>query len=206
MRERRLVIGITGASGICYSVRALQLAREAGVETHLVVSKAGDITRAHETNLSATDLRELADVSYAVNNVGAAIASGSFRTIGMLVAPCSAHTLCEIAHGGGLNLLTRGADVTLKERRKLGLMFRETPFNLMHCRAATAVTEAGAIVAPPVPAFYIKPRSIEEIVDHSVARALDLLDVEVPMTRWASRANGIRPIATSTPNYSPVRE
>jgi len=183
----RLVVGISGASGTVYGVRALQMARDAGVETHLVVSKAGDMTRALETDMSAAELRALADVSYSPGNVGAAIASGSFRTVGMLVAPCSVHTLSEIGYGGASNLLTRAADVTLKERRPLVLMLRETPLNLMHCRAVTAVTEAGGIVAPPVPAFYIGPQSIDEIVDHSVARALELLGVEVPMRRWGEQ-------------------
>jgi len=184
MTSRRLVVGISGASGIVYGVRALQMAREAGVQTHLVVSKAGDITRALETELSAAELRALADVSYSASNVGASIASGSFRTIGMLIAPCSANTLCGVARGDGSNLLTRAADVTLKERRRLVLMLRETPLSLIHCRAITAVTEAGGIVAPPVPAFYTGPQSIGEIVDHSVARALELLEVDVPMRRW----------------------
>jgi flavin prenyltransferase len=184
MTPRRLVIGITGASGTVYGVRALELAREAEVETHLVVSRAGDLTRAIETVLSATELRGLADVSYSIGNVGAAIASGSFRTLGMLIAPCSAHTLSEVAYGGSSNLLTRAADVTLKERRPLVLMLREAPLSLVHCRALTAVTEAGGIVAPPVPAFYIGATSLAEIVDHAVARALELIGIEVEMPRW----------------------
>ena len=184
MTGRRLVVGITGASGTVYGVRALQLAREAGVETHLVVSKAGDMTRALETDLSAAELRELADVHYSPAHVGAAIASGSFQTLGMLIAPCSVRTLSEVAYGGGSNLLTRAADVALKERRRLVLMLRETPLNLAHCRALTAVTEAGGVVAPPVPAFYTAPTSIAELVDHNVGRALELLGIEVPIARW----------------------
>jgi 4-hydroxy-3-polyprenylbenzoate decarboxylase len=184
MSPRRLVLGITGASGTIYGIRALQLARSAGVETHLVVSRAGDMTRAIETTLSAAELRGLADVSHSVANVGAAIASGSFRTLGMLIAPCSVHTLSEIAYGSASNLLTRAADVTLKERRPLVLMLRETPLSLVHCRAITAVTEAGGIVAPPVPAFYTGATSLDEIVDHSVARVLDLIGLEVEMPRW----------------------
>lgn len=184
MTRRRLVVGITGASGVIYGVRALELARTAGVETHLVVSKAGDLTRTHETDLSAAELRALADVHYPVGNVGAPIASGSFPTIGMLVAPCSVHTLSEVAYGGASNLLTRAADVALKERRPLVLMLRETPLNLVHCRALTAATEAGAIIAPPVPAFYTAPASIRDLVDHSVARALELLGVQTPIRRW----------------------
>jgi 4-hydroxy-3-polyprenylbenzoate decarboxylase len=189
MRPRRLVIGITGASGIAYGIRALELAREAGVETHLVVSTAGDQTRAYETDLSAGQLREMADVSYKLSNVGAAIASGSFRADGMLVAPCSVKTLAAIANGFGDNLITRAADVTLKERRRLVLMVRETPLTLAHIRAMESVTEMGGIVMPPVPAFYMRPQSIEQLVDHSVARALDLFGIEVEIPRW----EGTRP-------------
>jgi 4-hydroxy-3-polyprenylbenzoate decarboxylase len=190
MRPQRLVIGITGASGIAYGIRALELARGAGVETHLVVSTAGDQTRAYETDLSAKQLRELADVSYRLSNVGAAIASGSFRADGMLIAPCSVKTLAAIATGFGDNLITRAADVTLKERRRLVLMVRETPLTLAHIRAMESVTEMGGIVMPPVPAFYMRPQTIEQLVDHSVARALDLFGIEVEIPRW----EGTRPV------------
>jgi 4-hydroxy-3-polyprenylbenzoate decarboxylase len=193
MTPPRLVVGITGASGTMYGVRALELARRAGVETHLVVSKAGELTRAVETDLSTSELRERADMAYAITNVGAPIASGSFRTLGMLIAPCSARTLSEVAYGGSSNLLTRAADVALKERRPLVLMLRETPLSLVHCRAITAATQAGAIVAPPVPAFYTAPQSIGEIVDHSVGRALELLGIEVDIPRW-----GEVPMLTAT--------
>lgn len=188
-RPRRLIVGISGATGIAYGIRALELAREAGVETHLVVSTAGDQTRAYETDLSAAQLRGLADVTYKVSNVGAAIASGSFKTDGMLIAPCSVRTLAAIAHGLGDNLLTRAADVTLKERRRLVLMVRETPLTLAHLRAMTQITEMGGIVMPPVPAFYLRPTSVEEIVEHAVGRALDLLDIDVAdLPRWDGSA------------------
>ncbi|WP_231509449.1 UbiX family flavin prenyltransferase [Nocardia sp. NRRL WC-3656] len=181
----RLVVGISGATGFAYGVRALKLAREAGVQTHLVVTAAGQQTRRYESEVSAKELAALADVVYRPADIGAAIASGSFRTAGMLVAPCSIRTLSSIAYGNGDNLLTRAADVTLKERRRLVLMVRETPFTLGHLRAMTAVTEMGGIVMPPVPAFYLRPDSVEQLIDHSVGRALDLLDVEVlNMPRW----------------------
>lgn len=181
----RLVVGISGATGICYGVRVLELARKAGVETHLVVTPAGQQTRAQETSMSARDLAALADVSYRPADVGAAIASGSFPVGGMIVAPCSARTLSAIAYGYGDNLLTRAADVALKERRRLVLLVRETPVSLSHLRAMTAATESGAIVMPPVPAFYLRPQAVAEIVDHTVGRALDLLGIGVPgMPRW----------------------
>lgn len=178
-------MGISGATGIAYGVRALELARKAGVETHLVVTPAGQQTRAYETDLSAADLAAMADVSYRPADVGAAIASGSFRTAGMLVAPCSIRTLSAIAYGNGDNLLTRAADVTLKERRRLVLMVRETPLTLGHLRAMAAVTEMGGVVMPPVPAFYLRPNGIDELVGHSVGRALDLLSIDLPeLPRW----------------------
>lgn len=181
----RLVVGISGATGISYGVRALELARTVGIETHLVVTPAGQQTRAYETELSAADLAKLADVTYRPADIGAAIASGSFRTAGMLVAPCSARTLSAIAYGTGDNLLTRAADVTLKERRRLVLMVRETPLTLAHLRAMTAVTEMGGIVMPPVPAFYLRPASVADLVEHSVQRALELLGIDVPgQPRW----------------------
>jgi flavin prenyltransferase len=185
----RLVVGISGATGIAYGVRALELARKAGVETHLVVTPAGQQTRAYETDLSAGDLAGMADVAYRPADVGAAIASGSFRTTGMLVAPCSIRTLSAIAYSNNDNLLTRAADVTLKERRRLVLMVRETPLTLAHLRAMTAVTENAGIVMPPVPAFYLMPQSVQDIVDHSVGRALDLLGIDVPdLPRWGGQS------------------
>lgn len=182
---RRLVVGVSGASGTAYAVRTLELARKAGVETHLVVTSAGQQTRAYETDLDARSLAAMADVTYRPADVGAAIASGSFRTAGMLVVPCSVRTLSAIAYASNDNLLTRAADVTLKERRRLVLLVRETPLTLGHLRAMQAVTESGAVVMPPVPAFYLRPRSVADIVDHTVGRALDLFGIDVPdLPRW----------------------
>ncbi len=182
---RRLVVGISGATGIAYGIQVLRFLRAAGIETHLVVTTAGQRTRAYETDLSVRDLQALADVAYKPADVGSAIASGSFRTAGMIVAPCSVRTLSAIAHGLGDNALTRAADVTLKERRRLVLLVRETPLTLAHLRAMAAVTEMGGVVMPPVPAFYLHPRSVDDIVDHTVARALDLFSVDVPgAPRW----------------------
>jgi 4-hydroxy-3-polyprenylbenzoate decarboxylase len=181
----RLIVGISGATGIVYGVRILEMLRAASVETHLVVSRAGHLTRAYETNLDRKDLEALADVVYSAGNLGAAIASGSFRTMGMIVAPCSVRTLSAIATGVTSSLLTRAADVCLKERRRLVLLMRETPLHAGHLRSMLAVTEMGGIVMPPVPAFYTRPRTIQDVVDYSCARALDLFDIEVPgMPRW----------------------
>jgi 4-hydroxy-3-polyprenylbenzoate decarboxylase len=187
----RLVVGISGATGIGYGISVLELARKAGWETHLVVSSAGQQTRAYETDLSAAELAAMADVSYRPADVGAAIASGSFRIGGMIVAPCSIRSLSAIAYSLGDTLLSRAADVTLKERRPLVLMARETPLTLGHLRAMTAATESGAIVMPPVPAWYLRPAALHEIVEHSAARALDLLGVDVPnLPRWGEDDEG----------------
>ncbi len=181
----RLVVGISGASGAIYGVRALDAARELGIETHLVVTKAAALTLSQELGLSPADLTGKADVVHKFADVGASIASGSFRTLGMIVAPCSVRTLSEIATGVTSSLLTRAADVTLKERRALVLMVRETPFHLGHLRTMVRVTEMGAIVAPPLPAFYAKPHSLEAMVDQSVGRALDLFGLSwTPVKRW----------------------
>lgn len=186
---RRLVVGVSGATGIAYAVRLLEQARAAGVETHLVVSSAGDMTRAFETDLSADQLRELATVAYSNKDISAAIASGSFRTIGMVVVPCSMKTLAEIATGAGGNLLSRAADVTLKERRRLVLAVRETPLSLIHLRNMLSVTEAGGVIAPPVPAFYTKPATLDDVVTQTAGRVLDLFGVEVPgLPRWGEDA------------------
>ncbi|WP_439622799.1 UbiX family flavin prenyltransferase [Gemmata sp.] len=183
--RRRMIVGISGATGIIYGVRLLEVLRRLDVETHLVVSRAGDLTRTHETDLTAAELRALADVTYNPADVGAAIASGSFRTMGMVVAPCSIRTLSEIATGVTGALLSRAADVCLKERRRLVLMVRETPLHAGHLKSMLAVTEAGGVIAPPVPAFYTRPRTLEDVVDHTVARVLDLFDLESPSaTRW----------------------
>jgi flavin prenyltransferase len=175
IRSPRLVVGISGATGALYAVKLLQRAREIGVETHLVVTPAGLLNVHHELGLDRKSLEALAHQAYAPGEVGACIASGSFDTAAMVVAPCSMKTLAAIAHGFSDNLLTRAADVTLKERRRLVLMVRETPFNLAHLRNMTAVTEMGGIVFPPLPAFYLKPESIDEMVAEGVERVLGLL-------------------------------
>ncbi|MFS0758419.1 UbiX family flavin prenyltransferase [Noviherbaspirillum sp. 1P10PC] len=181
----RLIVGISGASGVIYGVRMLQMLRTLGVETHLVMSKSAQLTLTHETDLSVAEVKALADVTYSNTDIGAAIASGSFRVSGMVIAPCSIKTLSEIASGITGSLLSRAADVTLKERRRLVLMLRETPLHLGHLRSMVAVTEAGAIVSPPVPAFYARPASIDEMVDHSVGRVLDLFGIESgAVRRW----------------------
>ena len=173
--RQRLVVGITGATGAIYGHGLLLRARALGIETHLVVTPAGVLNAHHELQIDRRDLEDAADHAYAPGDVGACIASGSFATAAMAVAPCSMKTLAAIAHGFGDNLLTRAADVTLKERRKLLLMVRETPFNLAHLRNMTAATEMGAIVFPPLPAFYHRPTSIQDLVDDTVERALALL-------------------------------
>jgi len=181
----RLIVGISGASGVQYGVRALELLQGTSIETHLIMSKSAELTVHHELDCSVDDIRQLADVWHPVRNVGASVASGSFRTKGMLLAPCSIRTLGEITSGVTSSLLTRAADVVLKERRPLVLMVRETPLHLGHLRNMVSVTEMGAIVAPPVPAFYTQPDSIEALVTQSVARALDLFDITLPEThRW----------------------
>jgi 4-hydroxy-3-polyprenylbenzoate decarboxylase len=184
-RPRRLVVAISGATGVAYGVRALELARALGIETHLVMTRAAALTIAQESELRPQDVAALADETHKVNNVGATIASGSFPTEGMLVAPCSSRSLAAIAHGLSDNLVTRAAEVTLKERRPLVLLFRETPLTLAHLRAMTAITEMGGIVMPPVPAFYLRPDTVEEMIDHTVGRALELLGFEVDsLERW----------------------
>jgi len=172
---RRLIVAITGATGAIYGIRLLQTLRKlGGVESHLLVSSAGWLNIQHELKLGKEDVHALADVVHSVRDVGASIASGSFATDGMIVAPCSMKTLASIAHGFADNLITRAADVTLKERRRLVLLVRETPLNLAHLRNMTAVTEMGGVIFPPLPAFYNHPASIDEMVDHTVARVLDL--------------------------------
>ncbi|HVL74679.1 MAG TPA: UbiX family flavin prenyltransferase [Noviherbaspirillum sp.] len=186
MASKVLIVAITGATGAVYGVRLLEVLRElGGVETHLVMSDAGVLSLHQETGMSRKEAEALADVVYSVREVGAAIASGSFRCDGMVVAPCSMKTLAAIAHGLSDNLISRAADVMLKERRRLVLMARETPLNLAHLRNMTAVTEMGAIVFPPLPAFYQRPQNVQELVDHSLARVLDLLDIDQALApRW----------------------
>lgn len=187
---KRLVVGISGATGVIYGIRLLKALGELGVESHLVVSGPGEMTRECETAVSAAELRALASRSYKITDFGAAIASGSFRTLGMVVAPCTMRTVSEIAYGVTSNLLTRAADVTLKERRRLVLLARETPLSMVHLRAMLAATEAGAIVAPPVPAFYNSPSTIDDLVDHAIGRVLDLFDIENDLARrWGRLAD-----------------
>jgi flavin prenyltransferase len=172
---RRLIVAITGATGAIYGVRLLEtLRRLGGVESHLLISSAGWLNIQHELQLGKDDLHALADVVHSVRDVGASIASGSFATDGMIVAPCSMKTLASVAHGLSDNLIARAADVTLKERRRLVLMVRETPFNLAHLRNMTAVTEMGGIIFPPLPAFYHQPASLDDMVNDTVGRVLDL--------------------------------
>ena len=183
---RRLVVGITGASGAVYAVRLLERARALGLETHLIITPSGVISAHHELGLDRNALEALADRSYAPGDIGACVASGSFEAAAMVVAPCSMKTLAAVAHGLSDNLLTRAADVTLKERRRLLLLVRETPFNLAHLRNMTAVTEMGGIIFPPLPAFYHRPSSIAELVDDTVERVLALLGVhEAQPKAWA---------------------
>lgn len=184
-RKRRLVIGVTGATGSIYAVRLLQnLRRFTDVETHVVVSPPGVLNIKYELDMTRQQLHDLADVVYSFRDVGAALASGGFSTLGMLVVPCSMRTLSAVAHGLSDNLITRAADVTLKERRRLVMMVRETPFNLAHLRNMTAITEMGGVVFPPLPAFYHHPKTIEDMVDQTLVRVMDLFDVQLPGPRW----------------------
>ena len=180
-----MIVGMTGASGVIFGVRTLELLRAVGIETHLVLTRSAALTIGYELDRDVASIKALASFVYPVTDVGAALASGSFRSEGMIVAPCSMHTLAAIATGNCDNLLTRAADVVLKERRRLVLLARETPLHLGHLRNMAAVTEMGAIVAPPVPAFYAKPQSLAEMIDHTVGRALDLFGLDVgAVRRW----------------------
>lgn len=184
--RRRLIVGMTGASGAVYAVRLLELLRDTDIETHLVMSRAAKMTLAYETDFKVSDVEKLASIVHPNENIGAACSSGSFRTMGMVIAPCSIKTMSEIATGVTGNLLSRAADVALKERRRVVLLLRETPLHLGHIRTMAAVTEAGAIVYPPVPAFYSRPTSLAEMVDHTLYRVLDLFDVDLgKIRRWA---------------------
>jgi 4-hydroxy-3-polyprenylbenzoate decarboxylase len=183
VEPRRIVVGISGASGVVYGVRLLEVLREAGVETHLVMSRSAEITLAHETDRKVAEVRALADHWHRQDDIGAGIASGSFRAMGMIVAPCSIRSMSEIATGVTSGLLTRAADVALKEHRRLVLMVRETPFHLGHLRTMTQLAEMGAVIAPPLPAFYPRPKNLEAVIDHSVGRALDLFGIDSGLTR-----------------------
>jgi 4-hydroxy-3-polyprenylbenzoate decarboxylase len=178
-------VGISGASGVIYGVRVLQALKPLPVETHLVMTRTAEVTLAYETRMKVADVRRLADVAYPFDDLAAAISSGSFQTIGMIVAPCSMRSLGEIAHGISSNLLTRAADVVLKERRRLVLVARETPLHTIHLRNLLTVSELGAIVAPPMPAFYNKPKTLDDVIDHTVGRVLDLFGLDTgKVKRW----------------------
>jgi 4-hydroxy-3-polyprenylbenzoate decarboxylase len=182
-RPPRLIVGISGASGVVYGIRMLEALNRLGIESHLVMSRSAEVTLACETDLKVGQVRELASVAYPIQDIGAAISSGSFRTLGMVVAPCSIRTMSEIATGVTSTLLTRAADVVLKERRRLVLMVRETPLHLGHLRTMTALAEMGAIIAPPVPALYARPESVDALIDHTVGRILDMFDLDAGLVR-----------------------
>lgn len=188
---KRIIVGISGASGVIYGIRALQILSGLGAETHLIISKSAQLTLAQEHSMSLSELKDLADHAYAVGDVGATISSGSFVTDGMLIAPCSIRTMSEIATGVTSTLLTRAADVVLKERRRLVLMVRETPLHTGHLRTMTTLSELGAVIAPPVPAFYAGLESVEAMVDQSVGRCLDLFGFEShEVMRWQGLKRG----------------
>lgn len=202
VEKRRLIVGISGASGAVYGVRLLELLKGTDIETHLIMSRAAQVTLAYETDFKVSDVEKLATVVHSNQDIGAACSSGSFRTLGMVIAPCSIKTMSEIATGTTSNLLSRAADVALKERRRVVLMLRETPLHIGHIRNMATVTEAGAIVYPPVPAFYAKPKSLAELVDHTLGRVLDLFDIDLGLVRrWTG--DKARPKETATaPTHS----
>ncbi len=184
----RLIVGISGASGVVYGIRLLELLSECQIDTHLIMSRAAQLTLSYETNLKISDVEKLATVVESYSDIGASCSSGSFKNSGMIIAPCSIKTMSEIATGITPNLLSRSADVALKERRRVVLLLRETPLHIGHIRTMAAVTEAGAIVYPPVPAFYAMPKSLSEMVDHTLGRVLDLFDIDVgAVRRWSGQ-------------------
>ncbi len=190
---RRIIVGITGATGIVLGARALTMLRGLGVETHLVVSRAGEMTRAYETDMTREELCSLADRVHSINDVGAAISSGSFRTMGMLIAPCTVSTVGEVANGVSSSLLTRAADVVLKEQRKLVMLVREAPLHAAHLRNMLRLAEMGAVICPPVITLYNHPATIAEMIDHTVARALEHFGFDVPgISRWGEDDSGPR--------------
>jgi 4-hydroxy-3-polyprenylbenzoate decarboxylase len=202
-------VGISGASGAIYGIRLLQMLRDLPVESHLVMSRSAEVTLAHETDMKVAEVRALADVVHPAGDLGAALSSGSFRVRGMVVAPCSMRSLAEIAGGNTTSLLTRAADVTLKERRRLVLMVRETPLHSGHLRNMLALSDMGAVIAPPVPAFYARPESMMDLVDHAVGRVLDLFDLDTgQLRRWGEDApDGRRPLrGVRKPTATPSEE
>ena len=190
----RIIVGISGASGAVYGVRLLELLRELEVESHLIISKSAQVTLAYETDLKLKDVTDRADRCYRNDDMAACISSGSYRTLGMVIAPCSMKTLAEIANASSSSLLTRAADVVLKERRRLALLVRETPLNLAHIRNMLAATEMGAIIAPPVPAFYARPQNLEQMIDHTLGRVLDLFELDTgSVKRWSGSSRHADP-------------
>lgn len=190
----RLIVGISGASGVVYGIRMLEMLKEVPIETHLIMSRAAETTIAYETGRKIAEIHALADIVHPVTDIAAAPSSGSFKTMGMVIAPCSMRSLAEIAGGATTSLLTRAADVVLKERRRLVLMTRETPLHSGHLRNMLTLSDMGAIIAPPVPAFYIKPETVDDLVDQTVGRVLDLFGLEVPaVRRWGEESPDDRP-------------
>jgi len=191
--KRRLIVGISGASGVVFGIRLLEILRGLGVETHLVMSQSAEITAAHETDLKISAIKAMADIVYANTDIAAQISSGSFKTDGMVIAPCSIRTASEIATGVTSTLMSRAADVVLKEHRRLVVMVRESPLHVGHLRTLTHLAEIGAIVAPPVPAFYGRPESIADLIDHTLGRILDLFDMEAGLVRRWRAPSSKRP-------------
>ena len=196
----RLIVGISGASGAVYGVRLLELLRPSAIETYLVMTKSAELTLSYETDWKVAEVRAMADVVFPIDDMGAAISSGSFKTIGMIVAPCSIRSLSEIASGVTSNLLTRAADVVLKERRRLVLIVRETPLHVGHLRSMRQVSVTGGVIYPPVPAFYAKPASIDAMINQTLGRVLDLYDIDLgTVRRWGEEGDGterpVRPVA-----------
>ena len=191
--KQRIVVGISGASGVIYGVRLLQILRELPVEIHLVMSTSAEVTLAYETDFKVAQIKALAHHCHKISDMAAPLSSGSFKTLGMVVAPCSVRSVAEMASGVTTSLLTRAADVILKERRRLVLMVRETPLHLGHLRNLAALTEMGAIIAPPVPAFYNRPKSLEDMIDHSLGRVLDLFGLDTgKVKRWGEESGKMR--------------
>ena len=207
-KKKRLIIGISGATGAIYGVRMLEiLAKIDEIETHLVMTKAGRMTIQVETPYAVKDVEAMADVVHDINNVGASVSSGSFRTEGMVIAPCSMKSMGAIAHSLGADLLVRAADVVLKERKKLVLVVRETPLHLGHLEAMAALTRMGAIIFPPVPAFYHRPKTLDDVINQTVTRILDQFDIDVDLfQRWDDEGMSRHPDAGKTPTLAAVKD